>query len=259
MHQQLTQQIEDLLSHLEAETYHPAKNSNNPLCHVPSTVTVSGVCPRGLPRDELQRAVRVSLGQKRQMMNTTLCLLSLSTIRPPSLPGITSNMSLLTSEDSWTLNTLTRFWEAIAPAAAQLDYTGSNLSSIVSFLDRIRVYLAHILGLNPLSAVVNRMSILFSQIITTFVAPEPLPLPSSVEKRLCLMAIDLALIDSKSEPRFQSLVWDSLSALLEVRQDHKRFDVLGQDLQVRATRYYSLTTAEFSKFTGHHNLFELPP
>ena len=238
MHQQLTQHIEDLLSHLEAETCNSAGNPNIPLCHVPSTVTVSELCPRDLPRDELQRAVRVSLGQRRQVINTTICLLSLFTT-PPSRAGITSNMNLLTSEDSWTLITLTRFWEAIAPAGAQLDYVGSTLSSIVSFLDRIRVYFAHIVGLSSLSALVNRISILSSQIITTFLATEPLPLPSSVEKRLCLMAIDLALIDSKLEPRFQSFAGDSLSTLLEVRQDHKRFDVFGQDLQVRASRCFS--------------------
>ena len=239
MHQQLTQHIEDLLSHLEAETCSPAGNPNIPLCHVPSTMTVSGLCPRDLPRDELQRAVRVSFGQRRQLINTTICLLSLFTTPPPSRPGITSNMSLLTSDHSWTLKSLTRFWEAIAPAGAQLDYVGSNLSSIVSFLDRIRVFFAHIVGLSSLSAVVNRMSVLSSQMITTFLATEPLPLPSSVEKRLCLMAIDLALIDSKLEPRFQSFAGDSLSTLLEVRQDHKRFDVFGQDLQVRASRCFS--------------------
>ena len=239
MHQQLTQHIEDLLSHLEAEICNPARNPNITLCHVPSTVTVSGLCPRDLPRDELQRAVRVSLGQRRQVINTAICLLSLFTRPPPSRPGITSNMSVLTSEDSWTLNTLTRFWEAIAPAGAQLNCVRSNLSSIVSFLDRIHVYFAHMLRLNSLSAVVNRMSILSSQIITTFLATEPLPLPSHVEKRLCLMAIDLALIDSKSGPRFQNFAVDSLSTLLEIRQDRKRFDVFGQDLQVRASRCFS--------------------
>ena len=239
MHQQLTQHIEDLLSHLEAGTCNPAGNPNISLCHVPSTMTVSGLCPRDLPWDELQRAVRVSLGQRRQVINMTICLLSLFTTPPPCRPGITSNMSLLTSEDSWTLNTMIRFWEAIAPAGAQLDYVGSDLSNIVSFLDRIRVYFAHILGLDALSAVVNRISILSSQIITTFLTTELLPLPSSVEKRLCLMAIDLALIDSKSELRFQSFAGDSLSTLLEVKQDHKRFDVFGQDLQVRASRCYS--------------------
>ena len=239
MHQQLTQHIADLLFHLEAETCNHAGNPNIPVCHVPSTVTVSGLCPRDLPRDELQRAVRVSLGQRRQVINTIICLLSLFITPPPSRPGITSKMSLLTSEESWTLNTLNRFWEAIAPAGAQLDYVGSNLSSIVPFLDRIRVYFVHIWGLNSLSAVVNRMSMLSSQIITTFLATGPLPLPSSVEKRLCLMAIDLALIDPTSEPRFQSFTGDSLSTLLEVRQDHKRFDVFGQDLQVRASRCFS--------------------
>ena len=232
MHQQLTQHIEDLLSHLEAGTCNPAGHSNIPLCQVPSTVTISELCPRDLSRDELQRAVRVSLRQRRQVINMTICLLSLFTTHPSSQLRIKSNMSLPTSEDSWTLNTLLRFWEAIAPAGARLNCVGSNLSSIVSFLDRIRVYFAHILSLNSLSAIVNRMSMLFSQIITTFLATEPLPLPSSVEKRLCLMAIDLAHIDSKSEPRFQSFPGNSLSTLLEARQDHKRFDLFGQDLQV---------------------------
>ena len=234
VHQQLTQYTEDLLSHLEAENSYTAGNYNIPQCHVPSTVTISGLCLRDLPQDELQDTVRVSLGHRRQVINTSMCLLSLFTIPSPSRPALTSSFGFLSSEDSWTLNILTRFWQAIASEGAQLGYMGSNLSSVVSFLNRIRLYFAHIFGLNSLSAVVDRALILSTQIITTFLVREPLPLSSSVEKALCLMMFDLALTDSKSEPRFQKYVGDNLSTVIEVRKDHKRFDVFGQDLQVRA-------------------------
>ena len=238
MHQQLTGCFEDLVTYLETETSDPAGESNMSLCHVPSTVTVSRLCPRDLPQDELQRAIGVSFGYKTQVINTTMRLLSLFTTPSLSRPEVTSTIGLLTSEDSWTLNILTRFWEAIAPGGAQLNYEESTLLSVVSFLDRVRVYITHISGLDCLSAVVNRVSTLCSHITTTFLVREPLPLPSPVEKRLCLMVLDLALIDSKSGVRLQSFARETLSSIFEARRYHRRFDAFGQDLQVRASRCF---------------------
>ena len=210
-----------------------------PLYHVPSTVTVSGICPRDLPQDELQRAIRVSFRHKRQVIDTTICLLSSFITPSTGRPEIKSNIGFLTSEDSWTLTMLTRFWQVIAPEGAQLNYEESTLSSVVSFLGRVRVYFARISGLDSLSAVVNRVSTLRSQIMTTFLVREPSPLPSSVEKRLCLMILDLALLDSKSGPKLQGFPGGTLSSLFETRQDHKRFNAFTQDLQVRASRCFS--------------------
>ena len=207
-----------------------------PPYHVPSEATISRVCPQNLPQKELQDTLQVSFRRKRQLIDTAMCLLSLFTTPVPSKPEIISNIGSLTSEDSWTSNTLTRFWEAIAPKSAQLDYGENTLSSVVSFLDLIRVFSTRIAGFDPRSAVVNRTSSLCSQIAMTFILTEPLPLPSPVEKRLCLMVFDLALIDPKSTPRLQSFASDTLSKVLEVRQDHKRFDGFGQDLQVCANR-----------------------
>lgn len=224
--------MEDLLSHLEAETSDSAGTPNKTLYSVPSTVTVSGLCPQNLPQDELQRAVAVSFGHKRQVIATTICLLSLFTTYPPGRAKVASELGLSTSADSWTLNVLTRFWEAIAPKGAQLNYVESNLPSVASFLDGIRQYRVHVSGLNSLPAVVKRASTMCSQVTTTFLLREPLPLPSPIEKSLCLMLFDLAVVDTKFAPRFQSFAGDSLSGLFEVRQDHKRFDAFGQDLQV---------------------------
>lgn len=207
-----------------------------PPYHVPSGATISRVCPQSLPQNELQDALQVSFRRKRQLIDTTMCLLSLFTTPFPSKPEIISNIGSLTSEDSWTSNTLTRFWEAIAPGGAQLDCGENTLSSVVSFLDLIRIFSTRISGFDPRSAVANRTSSLCSQIATTFILTEPLPLPSLVEKRLCLMVFDLALTDPKSSPRLQSIASDTLSKTLEVRQDHKRFDGFGQDLQVWANR-----------------------
>ena len=239
MHQQLTEYIEDLLSLLETETSDPAGKPNMPLYHVPSTVTVSGLCPQDLPRDDLQRTIRVSFRHKRQVIDTTICLLSSFITPSPGRPEVKSDIGFLTSEDSWTLTMLTRFWQVIAPKGAQLNYVESTLSSVVSFLDRIRVYFARISGLDSLSGVVNRVSTLRSQIMTTFLVREPSPLPSPIEKRVCLMIFDLALIDSNSGPKLQGFAGDTLSSLFQIRQDHKRFNAFTQDLQVRASRCYS--------------------
>ena len=231
--------IEDLLSHLEAETSDLARKPNMTLYSVPSTVTVSGLCPQNLPQDELQRAIAVSFGHKRQVIDTTICLLGLFTTPPPSRPKVALNSDISTSDDSWTLNVLTRFWEAIIPKGAQLNYVEISLSSMVSFMDRIRVYLPHASGLDHLPAVVQRVSTLCSQVTTTFLVREPLPLPSPIEKSLCLVLLDLALIYSKFGLRLQGFAGDSLSGLFEVRKDHKRFDVFGQDLQVCVGRCFS--------------------
>lgn len=131
---------------------------------------------------------------------------------------------------------LARVWEAIAPEGAQLNYAESTVSSVISFLDHIHVFYTRTTGFKPLSAVLHRLSILCSQITTTFLLTEPLPLPPPIEKRLCLMVFDLSLTDLKSGPRLHGFAWNTLSNLLEVRQDHKRFNAFGQDLQVGASR-----------------------
>lgn len=207
-----------------------------PPYHVPSEGTISGLCPQNLPQHELQDAIQVSFGHRRQVIDTTMCLISLFTTPSSSRTEAMSNTCSLTSEDSWTLHILTRFWGAITPEGAHLDYVESTLSSVVSFIDHIRVFLTRTSGFDSRSAVVNRMSILCSQITRTFLVTEPLPLPCPIEKRLCLMVFDLALADPKSGLRLQSFAGNAISNLLEVRQDHKRFDDFGQDLQVRASR-----------------------
>lgn len=204
--------------------------------HVPSGVTISGLCPQNPPQHELQDAIQVSFRHKRKLVDTTVCLLSVFTAPSSSRPEIMSNKGSLTSEGSWVLNTLTRFWEAIAPEGAQLDYVESTLSSVASFLDCMRGFFKHTSGFDSRSAVAIRVSMLCSQITSTFLLAEPLPLPSPIEKRLCLMVFDPALFDPKSGPRLQNFARNTLSTLLEVRQDHKRFDAFGQDLQVRASR-----------------------
>lgn len=207
-----------------------------PPYHVPSGATISGLCPQDLPPNELQDAIQVFFRHKRQIFDTTMCLLTFFTTPSSCRPGVMSNIDFLTSEDSWTLNTLTRFWGAIAPEGGQLDYAESTLSSVISFLDRIRAFYTRTSGFDSRSAVVNRVSTLYSQITTTFLVADSLPLPSPVEKRLCLMVFDLALTDSTWGPRLRSFAGNTLSNLLEVRKDHKRFDAFGQDLQVRASR-----------------------
>ena len=220
-----------------------------PPYHVPSDTTISGLCPQNLPQDELQDAIQVSFRQKRQVFDAALCLLSLFAIPSFSKPEIMSKKCCLIHQDSWTLNTLTRFWEAISPDGAQIDYVDSSLSSVTSFLDRLHMFYTRTSGLlcsgqghgiqsllDSRSVVVKRVSLLCSQITTTFLVTEPLPLPNPVEKRLCLTVFDLALTDPKSGLRLQSFAGNTLSNLLEVRQDHKRFDAFGQDLQVRVSR-----------------------
>ena len=236
MHQWLTLYLEDLLSHLETQTADPAGKPNMIPCHVLSGATISGLCPQILPHNELQDAIKESFKHKNQVIDTTVCLLSLLTKPPWTRPEVMLNIGSLTFEDSWILNILTRLWEAIAPEGAQLDYVESTLSNVVSFLDCIRMVVTRTSGFDSRSVVISRVSILYSRISTTFLVTEPLPLPSPIEKRLCLMFFHLAPANPKSWPRLQSFAGNTLAKFLKVRHDHKRFDAFGQDLQVRKSR-----------------------
>ena len=235
--------MKDLLSYLESKSPDPIGKPTMPVYHVPSRATISRFCPQ-LPYDESQGNVWVSFRHKRQVVNTTASLITLFTTPFPSRPEITANNGFLFSEDRWILSVMTRFWEAIAPECAQLKYDESTLSSVVCFLDRIRVYLAHTSGINASSAISNRMSTLCSHITATFIIREPLPLPSRVEKSISLLIFDIALIISKSGPRLQSCVEDTLSSLFEVKRNHKRFEGFGQDLQVRTYKCSFLTITD---------------
>ena len=209
-----------------------------PLFHVPFGATVSELCPQDLPHDKPEDAVQVSFKHKRQVIGAIVCLLYLFNIPSLSRSEVMPNTGSFASKDSWILTILTRLWEAIAPEGAQLDYVDSTSSSVGSFLDHTRVFATRTSGFDSRSALVNRVSMLCSQITTTFLLTEPLPLPSPIEKKLCLLIFDLALTDLKSGRRLQSFAGNTLSVLLEVRQDHKRFDAFGHDLQVRTSRCF---------------------
>ena len=208
-----------------------------PPYYLPSRATISALCPQNLLQNELWDAIQISFRHKRQVADTAVCFLSHFTTPISSRPEVISSGGSLISEDSWTSNVLIRFWEAIAPEGAQLDYVENTLSTVVSFLDHIRVFSTRTSGFDSRSAVIIRVSKLCSRITTTFVVTQPLPLPSAVEKGLCLLLFDLALTDPNLGPRLQSFVESILSNLLKVRQDHKRFGAFSQDLQVRANRY----------------------
>ena len=237
--QRLTKLIEDLLSHLETELTDQTRKSNKPLYQVPSGATVSGLCPPDLLQDELQSAVGVFFENRRHVINTAGRLLSLLTIPSTKRPDVTSIVGFLTSDDSWILSILARFWEIVAPEGAQLDYVEITLSSTVTFLDCIRALFARISGLNYRSAIMRRVSRLCSHITANFVVRQSLPLPSPVEKRLCLMLFDLARTNSGSERQLRSFTGDTLPNLFQVKQDHNRFEAFGQDLQVCTSTYFS--------------------
>lgn len=203
---------------------------------MPSGATISGLCPLDVPQNELQDAIQVSFKHKGQVIDTTICLLSL--FNSPARPEVMSNISSSISDDLWIFNTLTLSWEAISSKSAQLDCADSALSSTISLLDHVRVFYTRTRtsGLNTRSAVVNRMSMLYLQIATRLLVMERVPMPSSIEKRLCLMLFDLALTDPKSGRRLESFAGNTISNVLEIKQDHKRFDALSQDLQVGASR-----------------------
>lgn len=207
--------------------------------HVPSGATISRLRPQILPHYELQDAIKESFKYKKQVIDTAICLLSLLTKPSLTRPEVMLNLGSLASEDSWILNILTRLWEAIAPEGAQLDYVESTLSNVVSLLDCIHEVVTRTSGFDSRLVVINRLSILYSRISTTFLVTEPLPLSSPIEKKLCLMFFHLAPTNPKSGPKLQSFAGNTLSKFLKVRHDHKRFDAFGQDLQVRKSRYSS--------------------
>ena len=223
----------DLLSYLETESPDPIGNPSVPAYHVPSRAAISRLSPQ-LPYDESQGNVWVSFRHKSHVVDMTASLISLFTTPFPSRPEITANNGLLFSEDRWILSVMFRFWEAIAPKCAQINYVETTLSSVVCFLDRIRVYLTHTSGINASLEILNRMSTLCSHITATFLVKEPLPLPSRIEKLISLLIFDIALRLSKSVTRFQNCAENTLSSLFEVNRDHKRLEGFGQDLQVRA-------------------------
>ena len=209
-----------------------------PSYHVPSWATISGLCPLDVPQNDLQEAVQVSFKHKGQVVGTTMCLLSL--FNSPGTPEVMSNISSSIPDDIWIFNILTLSWEAVASKSAQLDCTDSGLSSTTSLLDHVRVFYTRTRtsGLNTRSAVVNRISRLYLQIATRLLLVEPVPMPSSIETRLCLMLFDLALTDPKSGRRLENFAENTISNVLEIKQNQKRFDALSQDLQVGASRRY---------------------
>lgn len=221
----------DLLTYLEASDSVAARFRYMPKSIVPSATTISKVYPGYLQDHNPHNAFQVMPNNKAELLSMTMCLLALSTTILPSA-GDTMRTINSSSPHGRVLSDLTRFWNYIASEGVQLDSSQVSVTSLVLFLNSLRSFCTHFTATYYQVPTLARFSLLLSQVTTTFLSIQPLPLLSSIETSLCLNLITVAALSQKSDQFHRYFVDDVLPSIAGAKRDPGRFDGLGKDLQV---------------------------
>lgn len=222
----------DFLTYLEASA--PGKiGSCGSLLQpvVPSTTTISRVYPEYSQNNNPLDSLQVLPKDRGHAVSMTMCLLALSaSISPRTRDAVrTINAS---SEHGRVLNDLTRFWHCVASGGVRLDHNEALVTSLVLLLTCLRSFCIHLTATSCQTAPLLRFCILISQITTTIISNQPLPLASSIETALCLNLIEVAFLTRKFQHLRQRLANDVLPTLIRTNRPDG-FDSFSQDLQVR--------------------------
>ncbi len=223
--------VVDLLDYLEASGSRVAGDRYIAQPSVPSTTTLLNVYPGYLQDHGPQDTFQVVCNDRVQVLSITMCLLALSTTISPSAGETWWTINSF-SEHGQLLSDLTRFWHSVAVGGVQLDGNQASMTSLVLFLDSLRSFCTRYVAADIQNSTLPRFSILFSQVITTFLNVQPLPLMSSIETSLCLNLITVAALSRQSNQLHRCLFDDVLPSLLSARNDPGRLGGLGEDLQV---------------------------
>jgi len=198
---------------------------------VPSNATIAETCLDDSQAPILQTVAQAPLRNIAQASEMAIRLLSLvvSTLHGHDTATSVSSAAFT---DTWTLNALTRFWHAVALEGARLNESHLSSSCLTLFLDSSRKLLERMAGIKASSAIVGRIALLLSQVTTTFLTTQPLPLAAPVERILCLILLDFSFIAQRSQPIRHVFVEQVLSIFPIPAEGHGRFHRFGQDLQV---------------------------
>ena len=221
----------DLLICLEAFGSMAAGSRYMPKSSVPSATTISRVFPGYLQDHSLHNAFQVVPKNKAQLLSMTMCLLALSATTLPSAEDTMRTINS-SSEIGRVLSDLTRFWHSITSEGVQFDSSQVLVTSLVLFLDSLRSFCTHFAATEYQIPTLARFSLLLSQVTTTFLSIQPLPLPSSIETSLCLNLITVAALSQKSDQVHRCFVDDVLPSIASPKRDPGRVDGFGKDLQV---------------------------
>lgn len=159
-------------------------------------------------------------------------LLSLFTTPSSEERGVIPVVATFVSNDGWLLNTLVRLWDATASNDTQFHHVENPSLFLLPFLDFVRSLCNRVTKAKSYSSIQSRASLLRSQLLLNFLCHEPLPLDPLVETWICLTLFDLVFQNRKSRSGCESVSQNNLPVLLDAREDQKRVDGFGRDLQV---------------------------
>lgn len=194
---------------------------------------IARICPGYPQATPLQATIQVPLQARAQAAGMITILLALLTSTSQYGGGNSATSASSSFENGQVLNSMSRFWNAIASDGVQLDYSQISIPSLALFLDSLCSFYNNMCKTEePSATLLTRFSMILSQATAAFLNGGQLPLAPSIEKSLCLNLLNFASIGQISWPLRQRFIEHVLHSMPGPEANRDRFDGLGQDLQV---------------------------
>ena len=133
---------------------------------------------------------------------------------------------------AWIINSLTRFWCAVAVEGSHFGYPKLPKSCLTTLLELSRRLLGRLASSKFSVSIAERAALLFSQMTTFFLRFESLPLADTVEKTFCLFILEFVLTAHISLAVGRIFVREALPSICDLVGDQRYVHNLRIDLKV---------------------------
>ncbi len=184
-------------------------------------------------KDDLKHSSQVSI--KNRLQASTILLRLFSMLYSPSILGLKEDKKeyVVFPDYAWMLSCLSRIWNVIAPEVTHSVSNDVSTDGLVTFLDTVRNASSRLAETKSESSAASWTFILLAQAITTLLLVRPVSISTFLNKSICLGLFELASLNQRAPNSLYAFNEHISPALLEIKDDHDRFDSFDEDLQVR--------------------------
>lgn len=197
---------------------------------IPATVTIRDSWPSGLTGNMEPLSMQISISHVHQAL--LMSILGIRTVM--TLPHLNSRYTSLdahkSTERSWLVSSMLRFWSVAFPHLQVSCLSSSWLNWSGVFLDTFTCYFSILAKIPFDSTVATKVSNLFSQVGEIFLLRmDTTPLATSTQKLLCAAYLELAFLCQRS-PKWSLVLLEHV--LPTLHKVENRSKAMSRDLEV---------------------------
>lgn len=202
------------------ETMNSKRGMTSPLKQrfVPTMETISEAWTSAIPpqrNDHLPLQVRIE-GVHQALLTSILAIHALA-IMPGLDVGHTTVRAQTSSDRSWLLSSILRFWSVAIPHLQESFASSSELNWVEAFLDTIGRFFSSLSRVSLKVMIASKVSSLMSQVAKIFfLRLEATQLPPSTKKSLCAACFEIAFLCQETPKWFPLLIEHVIPTLRKV-------------------------------------------